>query len=63
MLVSKKSLYEQGFNLAESHFMALMVDKIGKQFFIRAKNEKILNRLVKKCERRGATCEYRKEVV
>jgi hypothetical protein len=63
MLVSKKSLFEQGFNISEPYFMAMMLDKIGKRFFIRAKTEKILKRLVKKCEKRGAICEFKKEVI
>ena len=63
MLIVKKSLYEQGFDITEPYFMALMIDKIGKRFFIRARTEKVLNRLIKKCVKRGAICEFKKEVI
>jgi len=47
-------LSDHGFKV-EACVSALLKDKIGVQFFIHARDSKVLNRLIKKCERRGAT--------
>jgi len=47
-------LSDYGFKV-EACVSALLKDKIGVHFFVHAKNVKVLNRLIKKCERRGAT--------
>ena len=47
-------LSDHGFKV-EACVSALLKDKIGVRFFIHAKNVKILDRLIRKCERRGAS--------
>jgi len=47
-------LSDYGFKV-EACVSALLKDKIGVQFFIHAKNVKTLDRLIRKCLKRGAT--------
>ena len=47
-------LSDHGFKV-ESCVSAMLKDRLGCQFFIHAKDSKTLNRIIRKCVKRGAT--------